>query len=414
MHIYYDNNGTTRQCSASVEEQAKWLEQCGNASGVSKEAELSAKLISDFKSAVAKQIKSKEHEIIITSGASESNSSILEMCAMAYYHKVEEKPTIVTSKIEHSSILDKCAIMEKYGMANVVYIAPENGCISALSIERVLQDTPHVALVSIMGANNETGIINNLHDIGDICKEAEVPFHSDLVQCFGKERGYLPDAFSVSFHKFNGPLGLGLLGIHRDLIKEYDLCAMISGKQQDGLRGGTENIPAIAGGLIALTTCMKTRVKKNGVMRRIRNDIFRGLTDHFKIVFSGETLSIDPPPIKFKDTIIYVFAPGKGFRDKKYINEVLPNTLLISVVNKNMCNVKLREALGEMGITIGIGSTCNSHSKDRSHVIAEYGIDKYIAQGVVRISIGDYNTQKEVPKFIRGFISCIRNVIKHS
>jgi cysteine desulfurase len=274
-----------------------------------------------------------------------------------------------------------------------------DGFVKVDSLEDAIKE--NTCLISIMTANNETGVINNISQLGKIAHKHGVPFHSDTVQIFGK----LPinpsknniDAFSVSFHKLNGPIGAGLLVISKDLISNYDLRAFISGSQNDEMRGGTENIAAIAGAFKAFKVTMEKRTEKNEKLLRLKKYMMTEISRHVETAYHT-----DAPICAGDDPRVIWITP-------KDLSHVLPNTLLLSVCRANFCNLACQSALERLGIIVSIGSACNSSVKHESHVVKAMKISPKLYGGILRISMTDYTTKSEIDKFVIAFIKIIHS-----
>ena len=413
--IYFDNNGTTLICSKAEKIMMKWL-KCYNPSSDFTLANGAKKLLKYAEEYIEDHCHTaNKYTIIFTSGATESNCSIIRMIADAYYSNFFEKPHIVTSLMEHKSIISCLQSLEKMGIVEVTYVIPTiHGVITPTSIKEAIKD--NTCLVTIMYANNELGTINDIPAIAKITHTTsngkfKIPFHTDAVQLFGKHRIKLLgenkngdmdiDVLSMSFHKLYGPKGIGLLIIKKDLIAQdgFGLNALITGSQQYGLRGGTENIPAIAGGIEALKHTFKNRKEKNKHLLKLKKLMLDLLSKKYK--FSDYRDYIDYPNDKDRDKIELVLLGPPNYEKK-----VLPNTILLSIVKnkgKNFCNVKFKKKLNKNGIAISIGSACLTDDKKSSHVLDSINAPDIIKRGVIRISFSDDNTESEVKRFVKVF-----------
>jgi cysteine desulfurase len=278
---------------------------------------------------------------------------------------------------------------------DITYIIPNQyGIIDPLLIEQAIK--PNTALITIMFANNEIGSINPIKTIGEIAHRHNIPFHTDAVQIFGKIRVDMPkfniDALSASFHKFYGPMGVGLLIIKKSFINGYGLVAQINGTQQNGYRGGTENVPGIAGSLAAMKYTFTKRDEKNNHLLTLRNLFISLLSKHYTVVNYADL------PKHGDKNCICIFGPTV---DKQ--NSYLPNTILMSIIDYKhpFCNVKFKKYLENKKIIVSIGSACNTKSDKASHVLNSLNAKDYVKRGVIRVSFGDYNTQKDVKKIIK-------------
>ncbi len=283
--IYFDNNATTLPCEKACAAFSDW-QKSYNASSSSAIASGAKDILAKSKKYLEDLCNAHDYKIIFTSGATESNCYILRSCAESYIKAMKVRPWIIISSIEHHSIIECCKNMAELGLAKIKQIKPYyDGTITA---EQVLQNIePHTCLVSIMYANNELGTINDIPSIARAVHSRGIPFHTDAVQIFGKKQINLPseeiDALSMSFHKVYGQKGLGLLFIANNLWDQYKMMPLIAGSQQDGLRGGTENIPAIASSMAALKWNFTGREKKNQALLDMRNRMLTLLKKHINI-----------------------------------------------------------------------------------------------------------------------------------
>jgi len=409
--IYLDNNSTTLLCAPAKKVHTEWL-SCYNASSDSKIAKPAKAMLEKAQDAILAHcnVNVATHTAIFTSGATESNCLIIKTCVRAYRKKLLERdselvPHVISSQTEHHSIIECLNCLEKDGDIELTLLEPTTfGNILPRDVEAAIK--PNTCLITIMFANNEIPIINNVEEIGKIAHKHRIPMHSDCVQIFGKYKIDIGknnlDALSASAHKFYGPKGVGLLIINNDLIEGYGLQAEIHGSQQHGLRGGTENIAGIASMLVALKNTFISRKQKNIKLFKLRDVLLEKLAAIYKFgKFSDylddkkehpdlELLSLGPPP------------------DKKEF--ILPNTVLISIVKNRgrpFCNVDLKNALDAKNIVISIGSACLTKSKMSSHVIHAIGAPPVVKRGVIRISFGDSNTVDDICKFIKVLKDCI-------
>lgn len=408
--IYLDSNGTTLICPEAKEAYQKWI-QCYNASSSSQVAKSAKLMMEKAKNYVLKHCGTtkKDYTVVFTSGATESNCFIIRSTVEAYNRIRKIKPHFIISSIEHHSILECAKSVEEAGYAEVTKVEPNMyGCILPEDVEKHIK--PNTCMISIMYANNETGSINNIPKIGEIAHKHKIPLHTDAVQLFGKYPVNLAksnvDALSASFHKLYGPKGIGLLIIKNDLIEGYNLQGQICGSQQNGLRGGTENIPAVASSMEAIKCTFKNRKGKNKKLLKMRNYII----DQFKkskIISFGDYSSYlgDPVPGKVQENEIVVLGPPINKP-----NYYLPNTLLISIAKnkgKDFCNVKFKKELDKQGIVVSIASACLTSYDQASHVMTAIGAPHVIKRGVLRISMGDSNTMDEIKTFLKKFFALL-------
>lgn len=434
--IYFDNNSTTQP----HKEVVKAITNAAYLGNPSASYSLEAKVkVDELRNKILNWcgVTNETHTCVITSGASEANNFIIRGCVDAWNGKRENIPTIILSNIEHKTSLDCATQLEKLGRARVVLVkANQNSIINPQNVLTAIRENPNTCLVSIMHANNETGGINNISAIGAICKAAKVPFHSDVVQSFGKTpvnmKIWNVDAISMSFHKMNGPMGLGCLVLDKSTFKTnelYGLKAQISGSQNDHLRGGTENVPAIAGACMAMDLTLQNRPIKNTKLEEMKKLLISELSDSFAIhkfaryagksdedalaLVKSTTETPASPHEKVKALVFLGPTDDVGYPD---YNRTLPNTLLLSVINlpggptgtgdayQRFCNVKLKSDLAAAGAFISIGSACLTSEKGPSHVLKAIDAPFIIRCGVIRISLGDFNTKAQVHNFCKKFI----------
>jgi cysteine desulfurase len=377
-HNYFDNNATTALHQTTKETCISWFDS-GNASSIKTYAGQEAnKLIDTTRKYIIQHNNLSSGKFIFTSGASESNTTIIECLAVSALQNCQKRkhnaPIIITSTIEHKSILMKCEQLERLGLIILDKVPVQldgiiNPSIISQTIKKYKNKNKKILLVTIIHANNETGAINDIKTIGEICKNERVPFHSDVTQTFGKiiidPEFFNLDSFSMSFHKMHGLKGVGGLFV-RDIL---NLCPLINGMQQFELRGGTENIIGISSVLPAITQTFINRSKKNKQMEELIQYIIKKLQNITQIIIFGPT----------------------NFEKR------LPNTLLVSLNynNQKMCNTKLLQYLDSKEITISIGSACNTSSKLASHVLYAMNVPKEYLKGVIRISLSEFTTKKE-------------------
>lgn len=424
--VYLDNNGTTLMSDAVWKTMGTWTNRGNPSAGYSSGRE-AHKMMRNFRQliAAAGHFKEDEFETIFTSGGSESNSHILTSSVRAFRARTKMKPRVITSIAEHSSIIKCCRDMERLGEADVVFLpvrndasAPTYGTVDPADLEAALSsgaDAARTCLVSIMAANNETGAVNPILDLARRSYAAKVPFHTDAVQLFGKSpirpdhvKDAPIDAFSVSFHKLEGPLGCGLLVVRKTFLEGYGLCPLICGAQNDGRRGGTENLPAIAASFRAYRIAMTDRGAKNARLRRLREMAFASLAAADDVASAGglaEYMTDGLGPLGEGRRIVLVRIRGEGGEDR-----VLPNTLLIAGGNENFCNLLAQKALDRRGILVGIGSTCNAAgAAEPSHVIKALDVPEELRAGVLRISLGDSTTESEIRQLGRAWADMLKS-----
>jgi cysteine desulfurase len=411
-YVYLDNNATTIPPEKVGNFMSNWL-YCGNPSASYQSANAAKKLIENTKKYIYDVCETNDtkYSIIFNSGASEGNSFIIRASIESYYAKFKSKCHIITSSIEHKSIITCLNNLSNAGLVDVTYINPNiYGIVKVDNIENSIRK--NTILISIMYANNEIGSINPISDIGKLCNKYKIPFHCDIVQAFGKYKINLEDLniniATLSFHKLYGPAGIGACIINNDFTSGYGIKAQICGSQMGNLRGGTENIIGIAGSLAAMKYNFSNRNKKNEKLIKLRNSIYYALEKEFDegIIENYTEYSKSTELVKPFEFVLI----GPNINS----NERLPNTLLIAfcknVEDKDemFCNTKLKDELYKRGHIISIGSACNTQSDKASHIISNMKLNLIIRRGVVRISLGDNNKSKEIKEFIKNLIECIK------
>lgn len=409
--VYFDNNATTLICAPAKKVYAEWL-SCYNPSSDSRIAKPAKQLLEKAQDAILAHcgVSTATHTAIFTSGATESNCLIIKSCVKSYKKKLAEKgsdlkPHIISSALEHHSIMECLEDLESVGEIDVSYVEPTiYGNVLAKDVEKELR--PNTCLITIMFANNEIPVINNIEEIGEMAHRNRIPMHSDCVQIFGKYKIDVGqnniDALSASAHKFYGPKGIGVLIINNKLIEGYGLTAEIHGSQQHGLRGGTENVAGIASMMVALKYAFTKRQEKNKRLFKLRETLLAKLAPMFKF---GDFADYLDDSKEHPDLELVSLGPPedrKGF--------ILPNTILISVAKnkgKPFCNVELKKLLDSKNIVVSVGSACLTSSDKASHVLTSIGAPPVIKRGVIRISFGDGNTIEEIGKFAKIFQQCV-------
>ena len=403
--IYFDNNATTNMSPMGRKSLVEWCNK-GNASASYKTAVDAKNMMQKFRDNIITSFNlGDKFNIIFNSGGSESNCTVLRCVVDSYAEHIGTPPHIVMSAIEHKSLLSMAESLAKRGLMSLTLVKPSlSGHILPKNIESVIRS--NTALICVMHANNETGAINDIAKIGAIAHAHKIPFHSDTVQTFGK----IPidiqnlDSFCASFHKIHGPPGVGSLIIRKEFINGHELCPLIFGSQNDGLRGGTENIPCIGASYTAFNETMTDRNTKNGRLLKLKMMLMEGLAAQFPARHYTK-YAVDPTT---KSDVEIIFLSGM---EPVY----MPGTTMLSVLRKTqplICNVKLKKSLEERGIIVSIGSACNTTSVKSSHVLNAMDADSFIKNGALRVSMGDENTADDVKKFITIFSEIVRNAVK--
>jgi cysteine desulfurase len=416
--IYLDNNGTTQACKECIGVMAEWMKYPANPSSDSDFANAAKKLITNSKLQIQKICNAQDYEVIFTSGGSESNCLIIKSIVSGWKRMISEIPHIISTEMEHKSVLKCLRNLEQSKEIELTLIEPESyGIIHPKHVTDAIK--PNTALISIMYSNNEIGSINPMIKIGSIAKERNIPVHSDCVQIFGKRPPDLKlsniSAVSVSFHKLFGPQGVGLAIISKELISGYNIIGEIAGSQQGGLRGGTENVAGIAGSMAALRNTLTNRSSKNTKLLEMRNrmlDCFENnfeiynYNDYFALEDDNENSILNTQEYKNRQGIV-VLGPSR-----ERISKYMPNTILFSVIDhkSDFCNVKFKKMLHNMGIIVSIGSACNTGEVTGSHVLESIYAPKILVRGTIRISLGDMNTMTEINTVCKKLVMLIKKI----
>lgn len=364
--IYLDNAATTKPYPEVIEIISAMNEDFfANPSSMHTAGYDAEKKLSQAKEVILHSIGAKSGNFVFTSGGTESNNQIFFGFLK---NAIKRKPHIITSAIEHPSVLEPVKFLESLG-CEVTYITPdENGIISADSVKNALRE--NTKIVSIMAVNNETGAINPIADITKKVKaqNPDILVHSDCVQAMGNIKISVDkwgvDAISLSAHKICGPKGVGGLYI-RDKIRLLPL--ILGGHQQKNLRSGTENVPGIVGFATACEITEKNFLEKSANLYLLKNTIIERLS-------LCEGISVN----------------NIGERYTSHI---------ISIRVKNVRSEVMLHALESYGICVSAGSACSSNKPAPSHVLSAQGYSKKEIEETIRVSLASYNTIDEINAF---------------
>ncbi|MEA3332410.1 MAG: cysteine desulfurase NifS [Pseudomonadota bacterium] len=364
--IYVDNNATTRideEVFAAM--QPFFCEEYGNPSSMHSVGGRVGPKLKEARSQVARLLGARPDEIIFTSCGTESDSTAVHAALAAD----PGKRHIVTSRVEHPAIGSLLSSLSKQGYRISEIAVDGDGCLDMEALEESL--TPDTALVSIMWANNETGVIFPAEEIAQLCRQRGITFHTDAVQAVGKLPINLNDSaidmLSLSGHKLHAPKGIGALYVRKG-TKFTPF--MIGGHQEKGRRAGTENVP----GIIALGKACELA----GENMKEENTRVKDLRDRLE----GELIK-RIPEAKINGTI----------------KQRTPNTSNISFANIEGESILLM--LNEFGICASSGSACTSGSLEPSHVMRAMGVPFTMAHGSIRFSLSIYNTEEDINEIIK-------------
>lgn len=421
--VYLDNAASTMCPQPVIDTMVEWCNR-GNASAEHSLALDSRRMMDSFRRYIADQCGielegPKGYTILFTSSGSEANCHIISAAVRAFAHKTGKKPHLIVSAIEHKSVLLCAARLAKEKLTELTIIPVQTtgdamGTIDPYDVEAALR--PNTCLVSVMAANNETGIINDIAMIGVACrglkgatKGSKIPFHTDAVQLFGKLQ-FRPascgvDAFSISFHKIHGPPGVGALVISSALIAGYDLASHICGTQNAGLRGGTENIPGIAASFAAAKLTFADRVSKGERTAKLREATRAALGTKFPTFFlddyrAGKAAAAVQRAGAGGPAVLVWIAPKDPVR-------TTPGVLLLAAYRPRVCNRRTRRALEEQGVIVSVGSACNASDHHASSTIAAIDVPEELRSGILRVSLGDDSTAADIKRFVRIFVEVL-------
>ena len=364
--IYADNAATTKMSDIAVKAMLPYLQEIyANASSVHLLGQRSAAALFSARQQVAQVLNCAPKEVFFTSGGSEAdNQALISAAALG---KKQGKCHIVSTAMEHHAILHTLEALEEQGFT-VTLLRPEaDGIVTATQVAEAITDK--TCLVSVMYANNETGAIQPIREIGALCRKRGVLFHTDAVQAAGHltidvQRDNI-DMLSLSAHKFHGPKGIGLLFAKNNI----QLTSLIrGGGQERGKRAGTENLPGIIGLAAALKDAQENMQANTAYITGLRDALRNGLD------------KID----------------GASFNGSR--EHCLPGTVNYSFQGVN--GEALLSLLSNEGICCSSGSACSAGSLEPSHVLLALGLSHETAQSALRFSLCEYNTMDEVQTII--------------
>lgn len=364
--IYADNAATTKMSDVAVKAMLPYLQEIyANASSVHLLGQRSAAALFSARQQAAQVLNCAPKEVFFTSGGSEAdNQALISAAALG---KKQGKCHIVSTAMEHHAILHTLEALEAQGFTVTLLRPQADGIVTATQVAEAITDT--TCLVSVMYANNETGAIQPIREIGALCRKHGILFHTDAVQAAGHltidvQRDNI-DMLSLSAHKFHGPKGIGLLFAKSNI----QLTSLIrGGGQERGKRAGTENLPGIIGLATALKDAQENIQANTAYITGLRDALRNGLD------------KID----------------GASFNGSR--EHCLPGTINYSFQGVN--GEALLSLLSNEGICCSSGSACSAGSLEPSHVLLALGLSHKTAQSALRFSLCEYNTMDEVQTII--------------
>lgn len=378
MHVYADNAATTKMSKVAIDAMLPYMETIfGNPSSLHTVGQMAAEALLDARKRIAACLGCTSQEIYFTSGGSEAdNQAILSAAA---HGERRGKKHIISTAFEHHAVLHTLEKLKKQGFEVELLDVHDYGNITAKQVADAIR--PDTCLVTTMYANNEIGSILPIAEIGAVCREKGVLFHTDAVQA----AGHLPirvgeqnmDMLSLSAHKFHGPKGIGVLYAKRGV----PLVNVIEGGAQErGKRGGTENLPAIMGMAAALEDACAHMEENTKKVAALRDKLIVGLSTIPHAALNGDPVNRLPGNVSF------CFEGIEG------------ESLLL--------------LLDEKGICASSGSACTSGSLDPSHVLLAIGRPHEIAHGSLRLSLCENNTEEQV-KYMLKEIPAVVSYLRH-
>jgi cysteine desulfurase len=382
VRAYFDHNATTPPDLAVIEAVARALsEDFGNASSVHHFGQRAKAVLDDARSAVADLIGAEPTEVVFTSGGTESDNMALRGAAEAA--EAGNRRHIITSSIEHEAVLNTAKALSKRGWTVTLMPVDASGLIAPSALASAI--TRDTAIVSVMHANNEIGTIQPIADLAAIAHEHGAVFHTDAVQSVGKipvnVRSLGIDLLTLSAHKFNGPKGAGALWIRRGTRV---VSTMTGGKHERNRRGGTENVPGIAGMGVAARLARQKLTTDGARLAALRDRLESG---------------------------VLAAVPGtvvNGARDPR-----VPNTTNISFEGVEAESLLI--ALDLEGYAVSTGSACSSGTLEPSHVLRAMGLPSHRTQNSIRFSLGAGNSEAQVDALIAklpAVVSKLRTLVR--
>lgn len=375
MQIYADNAATTKMSRKAIEAMLPYMDVCyGNPSSLHSAGQKANEALTEARERIAGLINCEPREILFTSGGSEADNQAI--ISAVYRGAAQGKKHIISTAFEHHAVLHTLKKLEKEGFEVTLLDVHENGIVTPTQVEEAIR--PDTCLVTVMYANNEIGTIQPIKEIGRICREHGIIFHTDAVQAAGhlpidvKEQNI--DMLSMAAHKFHGPKGIGVLYSKKNI----PLINIIEGGAQErGRRGGTENIPAIMGMAAALEEACAAIDKNTARIEKLRDKLIEGLSEIPHAVLNGDRKN------RLCGNVNFCFEGIEG------------ESLLL--------------LLDDRGICASSGSACTSGSLDPSHVLLAIGRPHEIAHGSLRLSLAEDNTEDEVVYMI----SAVKEVVAY-
>lgn len=392
--VYLDWAATAPLCEQAAQAMAPYLEPGAanmplgaNPNSLHSEGREAFAAMGQARESLARVLGARPDEVVFTAGATESNYLALAGIVQAAREKRRkagkgQDAHVVVGAIEHGAVLQAAATLEKQGVQVSFAPVDSQGRVSPHDIEALLR--PETVLVSVMTANNEVGAIQPIAQIARVAHDAGALMHTDAAQALGKIdfdcHALGVDAASFSGHKIGGPKGIGALYLKSSTPFETPLAG---GGQESGRRGGTQNVCAMAGFAAAAVACAENAQeleRERARMTALRDRLYRGMCEHDRVVPSVEC------------------APGS--------QDFLPN--IANVCVRGFESETLILQLDLAGFAVAGGSACSSHSLEPSKVLLALGLERDLALGSLRVSLGRSTTEQDVDDFLGAFAQVVR------
>ena len=367
MRVYADNAATTAMSQVAIDAMLPYFDKIyGNPSSLHSVGQEAKEALDAARETVAQCLGCEPREIIFTSGGSEADNQAI--VSAARYGQRKGKKHIISTAFEHHAVLHTLERLKQQGFEITLLDVHENGIVTAQQVrDAIREDT---CLVTIMFANNEIGTIQPIAEIGAVCREKGVLFHTDAVQAMGHVKVNVAeqniDMLSLSAHKFHGPKGIGVLYAKRGILLDN---LINGGAQERGKRAGTENLPAIVGMTVALEQAVASIDDYTARLTPLRDKLIAGLEQIPYSQLNGDREH------RLPGTVNFCFEGIEG------------ESLLLLLDDKGVC--------------ASSGSACTSGSLDPSHVLLAIGRPHEVAHGSLRLSLGDDITEEEIEYLIQ-------------
>ena len=376
--IYLDNNATTPMDPRVLEAMLPFfVEKFGNAASRSHpfgwEAE---EAVDQARGQIASVIGADSKEIIFTSGATESNNIAIKGLAAMYADRGKH---IITQVSEHKATIDPCKWLEQKGFRVTFLPVDKDGRVNAEQVREALTD--ETILVTIMHGNNEIGTLHPIKEIGALCKERGVIFHTDACQTYGKvpidvnEMGI--DLLSCSAHKIYGPKGVGALYVRRKRPRVRCEAVIHGGGHERGMRSGTLNVPGIVGLGKAAEICREEMAAETARLTAMRDKLLNGITSACEEVYlNGHRTERTPTNLNLS----FAYVEGESLM------------------------------MGFSDVAVSSGSACTSASLEPSYVLKSLGVGDDLAHSSIRFSLGRFNTEEEIDRVIESVVTTVKKL----